>query len=207
MQATESSVRNNTTPSRRTNSASRCFLAQSEVGAVIVIIADVLGKQSLQVVLVQSNDMVEEVPPTASDPALCNAILPRALEGGLDARHVHGTNGRGNFQPELLVMIEKEELGGGLIWKSFPQLLDDPTTGGMPSDIELEDAPTIMADDKEAIEYVESKSGNGEEIHRSYGFAMITKKSHPSLRRFRISGGPAHPSGDGSFRNGEAQHA
>ncbi len=59
MQAAESSVRNNRTPSGRTNSAARFFLALSEVGAVIVIVADVLGKKSLQVVLVQSDDMVE----------------------------------------------------------------------------------------------------------------------------------------------------
>ena len=55
MQAVESIVRNNTTPSGRTNSAARCFLAQSEVGAVIVIVADVAGKKSLQVMLVQSD--------------------------------------------------------------------------------------------------------------------------------------------------------
>ena len=59
MQASESSVRNNTAPSGRTNSAARCFLAQSEVGAVIVIVADVAGKKSLQVVLVQSDDKAE----------------------------------------------------------------------------------------------------------------------------------------------------
>ena len=59
VQAAESSVRNNTTPSYRTNSTALCFLVQSEVGAVIVIVADVAGKKSLQVVLVQSDDMVE----------------------------------------------------------------------------------------------------------------------------------------------------
>jgi hypothetical protein len=59
VQAAESRVRNNTTPSCRTNSTAWCFLVQSEVGAVIVIIADVVGKKSLQVALVQSDDMVK----------------------------------------------------------------------------------------------------------------------------------------------------
>jgi hypothetical protein len=58
MQAAESRVRNNTTPSCRADSATRCFLIQSEVGAVLVIIADVLGKKSLQMVLVQSDNVV-----------------------------------------------------------------------------------------------------------------------------------------------------
>jgi hypothetical protein len=154
-------VRNNTTPNCRTNSAAWRFLVQSEVGAVIVIIADVLGEKSLQVVLVQSDDVVEEIPPTAFDPALGNAVLPRTLDGGSHARHVHGTNRSGNYQPVLLVMIEEEELGSGLIGKSFSELLDDPTAGGMPGDIEVDDAPTIVADDKEAVEQVEGNGRNG----------------------------------------------
>ena len=59
VQAAESRVRNNRTPSCRTNSTAWCFLVQSEVGAVIVIIADVLGEKPLEVALVQSDDMVE----------------------------------------------------------------------------------------------------------------------------------------------------
>lgn len=84
-----------------------------------MIIVDVLRKKSLQVVLVHSDDMVESIPPRASGPALDNAVLPRALDGGLHARHVDGTNGSGNYQPELLVMIEEEELGSGLTGKSL----------------------------------------------------------------------------------------
>jgi hypothetical protein len=80
MQAAESRVRNNTTPSCRADSATRCFLIQSEVGAVLVIIADVLGKKSLQVVLVQSDNVVEHIPAAASDPALGNPVgLSRQL--------------------------------------------------------------------------------------------------------------------------------
>ena len=66
-------------------------------------------------VLVQSDDMVEEVPPTASDPALGNAVLPRAVDRGLHALHVHGSNGSGHLQPVRLVVIKEEESGSGLI--------------------------------------------------------------------------------------------
>jgi len=81
----------------------------------LVIIADVLGKKSLQMVLVQSDNMVEHIAAAASDPALGNAVLPRALEGSSHARHVHGSNSSGNLQPKLLVVIKEEESGSGLI--------------------------------------------------------------------------------------------
>ena len=59
VQAAESRVRNNTTLRCRRSSAVRRFLVQSEVSAVLVIIAEVLGEKPLQVVLIQSDDMVE----------------------------------------------------------------------------------------------------------------------------------------------------
>jgi hypothetical protein len=119
VEAAESSLRYNTTFSYRRNSASGCFLVQSGVGAVMVIIEDVPGEKSFQVVLVQSDDMIEEIPTIASDPALSNAVLPGTLDRGFYARHVHRTNRNGRFQPVLLVVIEEEELGRGLIRKSF----------------------------------------------------------------------------------------
>src|ERR1035441_6908924 len=77
----------------------------------------------------------------------------------------------------------------------------------MPGDIEVEDAPTVVADDKKAVKKVKVKGGNGEEVHGRDGFAMITKKCPPSLGRFRISGCPAHPARDGAFGNLKAEHA
>jgi len=59
VQAAESRVRNNPTLRCRRNSAVRRFLVQSEVSAVIVIIAEVLGEKPLQVALIQCDDMVE----------------------------------------------------------------------------------------------------------------------------------------------------
>ena len=77
----------------------------------------------------------------------------------------------------------------------------------MPSDIEVDDAPTVVADDEEAVQEVEGEGGNGEEVHGREGFAMITKKCPPTLGMFRISGCASHPAGDGSFGNLKAQHA
>jgi hypothetical protein len=50
--------------------------------SVIVVIADVLRHQLLQVSFVEHNDVVEQVPSAVADPSLCNPILPRAAEAG-----------------------------------------------------------------------------------------------------------------------------
>jgi hypothetical protein len=44
------------------------------VGAVVVVIANVIVKKSLEMVLVQSDDVVEHIAAAASDPALGNAV-------------------------------------------------------------------------------------------------------------------------------------
>ena len=77
----------------------------------------------------------------------------------------------------------------------------------MPGDIEVDDAPAVVADDEEAVQEVEGEGGNGEEVHGRDGFAMITKKCPPTLGRLRISGCASHPAGDGAFGNLKAQHA
>jgi len=71
-------------------------------------------------------------------------------------------------------VVKDKELGRELIGEGFAQLLNDPTAGRMPSDIKVQDATTVVANDKEAVEHAERKRWNGEEIHRRDGFAVIT---------------------------------
>jgi hypothetical protein len=76
----------------------------------------------------------------------------------------------------------------------------------MPGDIEVQDAPPVVADDEEAIEHVESESRDGEEIHGSYRLAVIAQKSQPALGRLWDSRCSPHPAGNGCFRHREAEH-
>jgi hypothetical protein len=71
----------------------------------------------------------------------------------------------------------------------------------MPGHIAVQDAAAIVADEKEAVKHREGDRGNGEEIHRSYSFPMVTKKGQPTLGSIRVPGHPFHPTGNGSFGN------
>jgi hypothetical protein len=72
--------------------------------------------------------------------------------------------------------------------KGLPQLLDDPRTRQVPGDVEVQNAPTIMADDKEAVEHPEGERRNGKEIHGRDGFPVVTKKGKPALARLSFRG-------------------
>src|SRR6266481_1702737 len=90
---------------------------------------------------VQSDNVVEQFASATADPALGHAVLPRTLEGGLHSSHLH-------------------------IGERFSQLLDDPGAGRMARNIEMENAPAVMADDEEAVQKAESHGGYGKEVHR-----------------------------------------
>ena len=56
----------------------------------------------------------------------------------------------------------------------------------MACDVEVQDAPAIMANNEEAVENTEGDRRNVEEIHGGDGFAMIAEKSQPPPTRFWI---------------------
>jgi hypothetical protein len=60
--------------------------------------------------------------------------------------------------------------------KRLPQLLDDPAARRMLRDVDVQDAPPIMTDDKEAVERAERNRWHSEEIHRRNRFPMVSKK-------------------------------
>ena len=51
----------------------------------------------------------------------------------------------------------------------------------MPADIEVQDSPSVVAADEEAIDHAKSDRWDREEIHRSDGFPMIAQKREPAL--------------------------
>ena len=155
-----------------------CLLIQSEVRAVVVVVREVIGEESLQMSLVQGNDLVEQFASAASDPTLRDAVLPRALDGGLHARDLHGSNRSRDFQSILRVVVKDEELGRGLIREGCAHLLDNPSAGRMRRDIEVQNASTVVADDEEAVEYVECKCRDREEIHREAIAAYVEKPAN-----------------------------
>jgi hypothetical protein len=155
---------------------------------------------------VHCNDVVQQVAPTTLNPSLRDAILPGTLERCPHRTDIHPPNNNRNFQAVLAISIENKKPRSGLIWEGLAQLLHDPTTGGMPRNIEMYDTPTTVTDDEKTVEKIESDCWHCEEVHGGNGFSMIAQKGEPAFRRLRISWRFAHPAGNGSFGNIETEH-
>src|ERR1700730_14469239 len=140
-------------------------LPQSEMRAVLVVVANILREPAFQVAFVNCNDVIQEITPATPYPTLCDSILPRTFERGADRIHPQGSNRRGHFQSVLGITIKDDEPRGGSKWKCFSQLLDDPRACRMLCNIEVKDAPTIVTDDEKAIERAEGDRRNSEEVH------------------------------------------
>jgi hypothetical protein len=89
VQAAESRLRNHSAPIDRANSASRSLLAQPEVSAVLVVVADVVGQDSPEMALVERNDVVQQITPAALYPSLRSSVLPGTLAGCPHGSHSH----------------------------------------------------------------------------------------------------------------------
>ena len=84
-----------------------------------MVIANVVSNKSLQMALVESDVLVEQIATAASHAALSNSVLPGTLNGGPYTGDRYRADRRGDFQSVLRAVIEEEELGSGLIGKCF----------------------------------------------------------------------------------------
>lgn len=161
--------------------------------AVVMIVVNIISEQPFQMALIHRDDVVQQISPTAFDPALRYTILPRTFEGGPHRTHPQRSNGVRDLKSVFRIPVEDQKPGSRLEWKRLPQLLDDPHIRRMTGDVEVQDAPTIVADHEEAVEKAESDRWYGEEVHGRNDFPMISKESEPTSCRLRISRRSFHP--------------
>jgi hypothetical protein len=144
MQPAESLMRKDVTRSYGTNSAVRCSLPESKMRAVLMTIADIIGKQPPQVVVIQSDYVIQQVPARALDPAHRNTVLPRTLDRSANTLDSHRSNRSGNLRAILGIPIKDKKPEAD---SYFPQLLDSPQARRMWCGVKVQDATGIMADD------------------------------------------------------------
>src|SRR6202790_2187710 len=179
---------------------------ESEMRAVLMVVANILREPPFQVAFVNCNDVIQKITPATPYPTLCDSILPRTFERSADRIHPQGSNRCGDFQSILGITIKDDEPRSGSKWKCFSQLLDDPRACRMLCDIEVQDTPTIVTDNEKAIEHTERDRCHGEEVHRGNRFPVITEKGKPARGRLRISTCPFHPARDRSLRDIKTEH-
>ena len=127
----------------------------------VLVVMDVLVHQPFQMPFIQHDHTVEQIVTATADPALGDAVLPRTAEAdplGLDAKALHCVD---DFLIEARAAIKNQVARGRVIGKSFAKLLDNPGAVRMLRHMAVENSPSIMRNDKEAIQRAERERRHG----------------------------------------------
>jgi len=102
----------------------------------------VLVHEPLQMLFIENDHMVEQIPAAVANPAFSDTVLPRTSEAGplgLDAEALYRVD---DFFIEVRATVKDQVAGRGVIGEGFPQLLYHPRTRRIPGHIAMQDAPT-----------------------------------------------------------------
>src|SRR5215470_15849142 len=127
--------------------------------AVLVVIANVVEEKPPQVAFVHRNNVIQQLPPTAFDPALRHPVLPRTLERGLDRLHPERSHNSGNLHSVLPVPVEDQKPRNRAKRKRLPQLLHHPLARRMLADVAVQDAPPVMSDHEKTVQHAKPDVG------------------------------------------------
>jgi len=105
VQPTQSITGNHATRGYAAGSAPRRSLAQPKMRAVLMMVGDVLGKEPLQVPLVESNHIVEQLAAAAPHATLGDTILPGTFERGPHGVYFQGSNGCWDLRPVFCIPV------------------------------------------------------------------------------------------------------
>ena len=128
-----------------------------------------------------------------------NASLHVSAEAGsfrCDAEALHCLD---NFLIKICSTIKDQIIRRRIARKCLSQLLADPLTRRVPGYIDMQDAASVVRDDKEAIKHAKGERWDGEEVHRSDSFAVVVQEDFPLFSRLWVPRSFSHPSQNSSL--------
>src|SRR5256712_13683782 len=106
------------------------LLFKRVVRAVLMVVGNVLSQQSAKVTLVEDDGVIEQFAAHASDPALCDTVLPRTSEGRPRWAQAEGIHRREDPVAEYRVSVEDQMAHAGIMRERFAQLLENHAAAG-----------------------------------------------------------------------------
>ena len=113
--------------------------AEARVGAVVVVVGDVLVQDAAEVVLAERDDVVEAVATDRADQAFAERVRPGHAVGSLQRPHTEAPDGLVDLAVEGAGPVVDEVAVGVVGRDGLSELVADPVCGGARGDVGVED--------------------------------------------------------------------
>src|SRR5437667_6419060 len=153
------------------------------MSASLVIVREVAGQETAQVPFAKDEYVIQTLTPDGADEPLREGVLPRAVRRREDFTDAHALHALPEHVTVDRVAIAEEIGRGGVVREGVHDLLGRPGSGGMLSDIEVEDAPAVVGEHDEDEQNAQARGGNSEEIDGDEVPDVIGQERAPRLRR------------------------
>ena len=161
----------------------RRILLQREVSSSAVIIGEVAGQDTAEVLLVEHEDMVQTLAPDRADEPFPERVLPRALGRGQYFPDSHALHAVPKRVPVDRVAIAEEVGRRGVVRERLHELLGSPGRGGMLGDVEVDDPPPMVGEHDEDEQHAPVSGRHGKKIDGDEGSDVVGEEGAPGLRR------------------------
>ncbi len=119
---------------------------------IFMVVAEIQAHEPHEMPFAEDDDVFEELATTVPNPALSGSVLPRTTIGDANRLCAHGLYELDHRGAEYRVAVEDEVSRRGVVRKRLTQLLRHPGRGRMERGVEVNDVPTAMLDDEEAVQ-------------------------------------------------------
>ena len=144
-----------------------------------MIVGQIITPKPPEMLLVQWDDVIEHFAARTPDPALSDSVLPGTSSTGANGSNATGFQELENIATEFAIPVEQHVPVGAGKRKSLAQLLHDPIARRLRRDIEVQDLPSIVRDDKKAVEGAKRQARNGEQVKRGDDLTVVVEEGQP----------------------------
>jgi len=166
---------------RMRSPAIRRILPERKVASRTVVIIKIRNQMAPERNLIQDDDVVEAFSADRADQPFDVRPLPGRSESGENLADVQAFDQRPECYAIDAVAVPEQEPRRLVPREGLHDLGCGPLGGGMLGDIEMNDAPAIMSQNKKNVQDPESNGGYHEEVHGHQLIDVIFEKRPPWL--------------------------
>ena len=156
---------------------------QRQMYPVVVIVAEILAQDSLEVPFAQHNHTIQTFPPDAADHSLGKRVLPGTSRRCLHLHYPHVLDPFLEIGTVDSISVSQQILGCCIPWARLNELLCSPFRGRVSGNVEVNDLPGSMVENDRYVQNSEGRSRHRQKVHGIGVVHVILQECPPGLGR------------------------